>query len=68
MSRTLTHRASWKALQAHCKRIEKRHLRELFDEDKTRGERLTLEAVGLYLDYSKNRIIDKTMRLLVELA
>jgi len=68
MSRTLTHRASWKALQAHCKRIEKRHLRELFDEDATRGERLTLEAVGLYLDYSKNRITDKTMRLLVELA
>ena len=68
MSKNLTHRTSWKALQDHCGNIGKRHLRELFDEDKTRGERLTLEAVGLYLDYSKNRVTDKTLRLLVELA
>ena len=68
MSKPLTHLAGWKALQDHCKRIEKKHLRELFEEDRTRGERLTLEAVGIYLDYSKNRITDKTLRLLVELA
>jgi glucose-6-phosphate isomerase len=68
MSKALMTRASWKALQDHCDNIGKRHLRELFDEDKTRGERLTLEAAGLYLDYSKNRVTDKTLRLLVELA
>jgi glucose-6-phosphate isomerase len=68
MSKALMTRASWKALQDHCDNIGKRHLRELFDEDKTRGERLTLDAAGLYLDYSKNRVTDKTLRLLVELA
>ncbi len=68
MSKTLTHRSSWKALASHHKKIAKKHLRELFAEDATRGTRLTLEAVGLYLDYSKNRVTDKTIKLLVELA
>jgi glucose-6-phosphate isomerase len=68
MSRTLTRRASWKALASHHRKIARKHLRELFAEDATRGTRLTLEAAGLYLDYSKNRVTDKTMKLLVELA
>jgi glucose-6-phosphate isomerase len=68
MSKTLTHKASWKALVEHHEKIAKKHLRELFDEDATRGTRLTLEAVGVYLDYSKNRVTDKTMKLLVDLA
>ena len=68
MSKPLTKRSSWKALASHHRKIAKVHLRELFAEDATRGTRLTLEAVGLYLDYSKNRVNDKTMKLLVELA
>jgi glucose-6-phosphate isomerase len=55
-------------LQAHYKQIRGLHLRRLFAEDPQRGERLTLEDVGLYLDYSKNRITDETIRLLVQLA
>ncbi|MFL6679763.1 MAG: glucose-6-phosphate isomerase, partial [Burkholderiaceae bacterium] len=68
MSRPVTQRDPWKALQDHCGKVARRHLRELFAEDDARGTRLTLEAAGLYLDYSKNRVTDKTMRLLVELA
>ncbi|MFL6678473.1 MAG: glucose-6-phosphate isomerase [Burkholderiaceae bacterium] len=68
MSRPVTQRGPWKALQDHCGKVARKHLRELFAEDDARGTRLTLEAAGLYLDYSKNRITDKTMRLLVELA
>jgi glucose-6-phosphate isomerase len=68
MTRTLTHRASWKALEDHHGHIANKHLRELFDEDASRGERLTLDAVGVYLDYSKNRVTDKTLKLLLELA
>jgi glucose-6-phosphate isomerase len=68
MSKTLTHRSSWKSLASHHRKIAKKHLRELFSEDATRGTRLTLEAAGLYLDYSKNRVTDKTIKLLVELA
>ena len=68
MSKSLTQRASWKALAGHHRKIAKKHLRELFAEDPARGTRLTLEAAGLYLDYSKNRVSDKTMKLLVELA
>ncbi len=64
----LTERPAWKALEAHCATIRHRHLRQLFAEDPQRGERLTAEASGLYLDYSKNRITDDTMRLLVRLA
>jgi glucose-6-phosphate isomerase len=64
----LTLRAAWKALDAHYKKIRKLHLRKLFAKDPQRGERLTAEAVGVYLDYSKNRITDETVRLLLQLA
>jgi len=64
----LTKRPAWKALQAHHQKIQGRHLRELFAEDPKRGERMTAEAVGIHLDYSKNRITDETVRLLVQLA
>jgi len=64
----LTERPSWKALKVHYETIRGLHLRTLFADDATRGERLTAEAVGLYLDYSKNRVTDKTMALLCRLA
>ncbi len=64
----LRERKAWQALQRHYDQIAGRHLRDLFAEDPGRGERLTADAVGLYLDYSKNRVTDETMRLLVELA
>jgi glucose-6-phosphate isomerase len=64
----LRERKAWQALERHHAEIAGRHLHELFHADPGRGERLTAEAVGLYLDYSKNRITDETMRLLVELA
>ena len=64
----LRERQSWKALEQHYAEIGGRHLRELFAADPGRGERLTAEAAGLYLDYSKNRVTDETMRLLVGLA
>ena len=64
----LTQRAAWKALEAHYKKIRKVHLRRLFAKDPQRGERLTAEAVGIYLDYSKNRITDETVKLLLQLA
>ncbi len=59
---------AWKALQSHYDQVRNQHLRELFAEDPQRGERLALEAVGLYLDYSKNRITDETLKLLFQLA
>jgi glucose-6-phosphate isomerase len=64
----LTERAAWKALQAHYEKVRGLHLRELFAADPTRGERMTAEAVGVYLDYSKHRITDETPPLLVRLA
>jgi glucose-6-phosphate isomerase len=64
----LTARPSWKALQAHLKTIRSLHLRTLFAGDGTRGERLTAEAAGIYLDYSKNRVTDETLTLLCQLA
>lgn len=64
----LTTQAAWKNLTAHHEQIKSKHLRELFAEDADRGERMTLEAAGLYLDYSKNRINDETISLLVKLA
>ena len=64
----LTRRPAWKALMAHFKQARAWHLRELFAEDPKRGERLTAEAVGLYLDYSKHRITDETLALLMQLA
>jgi glucose-6-phosphate isomerase len=59
---------SWNALQAHYEKMKDVHLRQLFADDPQRGTRLTAEGAGLYLDYSKNRITDETMRLLVQLA
>src|SRR5438128_11900068 len=64
----LTARQSWKALQVHRTGTGERHLRTLFAADATRGERLTAEAVGIYLDYSKNRVTDETLALLRRLA
>ena len=64
----LTKRKAWKALGAHYKKISKIHLRKLFADDPKRGERLTLEAAGIFLDYSKNRINDQTIKLLLQLA
>ena len=64
----LTDRASWKALEAHHAAIEGRHLRDLFAADPSRGEQLKAEALGIYLDYSKNRITGETVDLLLKLA
>jgi len=64
----LTKRKAWKALTAHYKKISKVHLRKLFAHDPKRGERLTLEAAGIFLDYSKHRINDQTIKLLLQLA
>jgi glucose-6-phosphate isomerase len=64
----LRQRQSFKELEAHHGQLEDRHLRELFAQDPGRGERLTAQAAGLYLDYSKNRVTDETLRLLVALA
>jgi glucose-6-phosphate isomerase len=64
----LTRRPAWKALVAHYKQARAWHLRDLFAKDPKRGERLTAEAVGLYLDYSKHRITDETLALLLQLA
>jgi glucose-6-phosphate isomerase len=61
-------RKAWQALKRHHAVIKGQHLRELFASDPGRGERLTAEAAGLYLDYSKNRVTEETMQLLVELA
>src|SRR5579864_4329140 len=60
--------AAWSALASHYKTVSKLHLRQLFADDPKRGERLAVEAGGLYLDYSKNRVTDETMRLLFQLA
>jgi glucose-6-phosphate isomerase len=64
----LRERKAWQALEHHHAEIANRTLRELFAADPGRGERLTAEAEGIYLDYSKNRVTDETMRLLIELA
>ena len=64
----LTTRPSWKALQAHQEKIRDVHLRTLFADDARRGERMTAEAAGLFLDYSKNRVTDETLALLRALA
>ena len=65
---SLIERPQWRALLLHYLQIEPQHLRELFADDPGRGERFAAEAAGLYLDYSKNRINDETLRLLFELA
>ena len=67
-ARTLTRRPAWKALAEHHRKIGNVHLRSLFADDPRRGKRLAAEGAGLHLDYSKNRITDKTIKLLVDLA
>ena len=64
----LRQRPAWKALEAHHAKVKDLHLRRLFADDPRRGERLTAEAIGMYLDYSKHRVTDETMRLLLELV
>src|SRR6202049_1570991 len=59
---------AWSGLASHYKTVAKLHLRQLFADDPKRGERLNTEAVGLYLDYSKNRVTDETLKLLIQLA
>ena len=63
-----TRQTAWSALASHYKTVSKLHLQQLFADDPKRGERLAVEAVGLYLDYSKNRVTDETMHLLLQLA
>jgi glucose-6-phosphate isomerase len=65
---SLTDRPAWKALQTHSQAIDKLHLRTLFADDPSRGQRLVVDAVGIYLDYSKNRVTDQTLKLLIQLA
>src|SRR5438552_9865799 len=64
----LTQPQAWNALAAHHQSVRELHLRQLFADDPKRGERMTVEAVGLYLDYSKNRITEETLKLLLQLA
>src|SRR5215469_15913463 len=59
---------AWKNLGVHYKQIREQHLRQLFADDPKRGERFTAEALGLFLDYSKNSITDQTLKLLIRLA
>ena len=65
---SLKRRPAWRALSAHHERVRDLHLRKLFADDPNRGERLTAEGAGLFLDYSKNRITDETLKLLLQLA
>jgi glucose-6-phosphate isomerase len=64
----LTSRSAWKALEAHFAEVRELHLRTLFADDATRGERMVVEAAGIYFDYSKHRVTDETLRLLLQLA
>jgi len=68
MSSALTSSPQWKALSDHYDQIAATHMRELFAADAQRGTKMSVEAVGLYLDYSKNRVTEETIRLLVDLA
>jgi len=68
MKHTAVKRQAWKALESHYKKVSTLDLRQLFAEDPTRGDRMAVEAVGLYLDYSKNRVTDETLKLLLQLA
>jgi glucose-6-phosphate isomerase len=68
ITQALMERPAWKALEEHYRKIRNVHLRSLFADDPLRGQRLAAEGAGLYLDYSKNRITDETIRLLVNLA
>jgi glucose-6-phosphate isomerase len=67
-TKSVTERGAWNALVAHYRNVRELHLRKLFADDATRGKRMTIEAVGLYLDYSKNRVTDETLKLLMQLA
>jgi glucose-6-phosphate isomerase len=64
----LTKRKAWTALKTHYKTVQPLHLKKVFDDDPKRAEKFTTEGLGIYLDYSKNRITDKTLKLLLELA
>src|SRR5438270_1188427 len=64
----LSERPAWKALQAHHQQIQGKNLKQMFAEDPQRGERFTVETGGIFLDYSKNRITDETLKLLIQLA
>src|SRR5437773_1249436 len=68
MKHAAVKRQAWKALESHYKKVSTLDLRRLFAEDPTRGDRMAVEAVGLYLDYSKNRVTDDTLKLLLQLA
>ena len=67
-ARSTSRHAAWQALADHYETVRGLHLRDLFADDPTRGERMTAEAAGVYLDYSKHRINDETLKLLIELA
>ncbi|MGH7981276.1 MAG: glucose-6-phosphate isomerase, partial [Limisphaerales bacterium] len=67
-AKSLTQFPAWKALKGHSKQLKKLHLRDLFAKDARRGERFTADAAGLFLDYSKNRITDKALKSLLQLA
>src|SRR5437899_7321002 len=67
-TKSVTERGAWNSLLAHYQKVRELHLRKLFADDPTRGKRMTVDAVGLYLDYSKNRVTDETLKLLVQLA
>jgi glucose-6-phosphate isomerase len=64
----LSERPAWKALEAHSQQIQGKHLKQLFADDPARGERFTIETGGIFFDYSKNRITDETLKLLIQLA
>src|ERR1700693_799387 len=66
--RPLTERPAWKDLEVHFEKVRELDLRQLFADDAERGKRMTAEGAGLYLDYSKNRITDETIKLLLQLA
>src|ERR1700747_1624442 len=67
-TKSVTERGAWNALVAHYQNVRELHLRKLFADDPTRGKRMTIDAGGLYLDYSKNRVTAQTLKLLVQLA
>src|SRR6201992_2116404 len=67
-STTLNERLAWKALGAHYQKVREMQLRQMFADDPARGERYTVESAGIFLDYSKNRITDETLKLLIQLA
>ena len=68
MQATVTQRTAWKALEAHYQKVRDLHLPDAIPEDPLRGERMTAEAIGIYLDYSKNRITGETLGILLQLA